>query len=122
VRYRVPHTQQSLRSKLEAILAPGRPEVTTAWFEGAEVYDSPDGDFREIVTQAVRSITGITPAATRDGGTSDGRFIAATGAHVVECGPSNATIHQVDECLPIEQLSTLTEVYREILDGVRRGW
>ncbi len=49
------------------------------------------------------------------GGTSDGRFIAPTGAQVVELGPVNATIHKVDECVNIEDLDTLSNIYYDIL-------
>jgi succinyl-diaminopimelate desuccinylase len=49
------------------------------------------------------------------GGTSDGRFIAPTGAQVIELGPVNATIHKIDECVNIKDLDTLAEIYQDIL-------
>jgi succinyl-diaminopimelate desuccinylase len=49
------------------------------------------------------------------GGTSDGRFIAPTGAQVIELGPINATIHKIDECVKIDDLDILADIYQDIL-------
>ena len=56
----------------------------------------------------------MTPDANTGGGTSDGRFIAPLGAQVVELGPVNASIHQVDECVRAEDLARLSDIYHEI--------
>jgi succinyl-diaminopimelate desuccinylase len=60
----------------------------------------------------------IEPEQSTGGGTSDGRFIAPLGAEVVELGPVSATIHQVDECVLVEELSMLDRLYRAILAKV----
>ena len=65
---------------------------------------------------AVFEKTGITPKLETSGGTSDGRFIAPTGAEVIELGPVNATIHQVNECVNIEELITLSQCYERLLE------
>ncbi len=73
----------------------------------------------ELVTasqQAIRQITGHDARLSTAGGTSDGRFIAPTGAQVLELGPLNATIHQVDECVAVEDLDTLSRIYESILN------
>ena len=59
----------------------------------------------------MEAVTGYRPEASTSGGTSDGRFIATLGAQVVELGPVNATIHQVDEHVLASDLDLLTEVY-----------
>ena len=64
---------------------------------------------------ALASVCGITPEISTDGGTSDGRFIAPTGAEVVELGPVNATIHKVNECVRSADLETLALLYEDIL-------
>ncbi|WP_156303032.1 M20/M25/M40 family metallo-hydrolase, partial [Methylogaea oryzae] len=52
------------------------------------------------------------------GGTSDGRFIAPTGAEVVELGPLNESIHKIDEHVPVEDLEKLAAVYQKVMQGL----
>ena len=61
-------------------------------------------------------MTGAEPALSTAGGTSDGRFVAPTGAEVVELGPVNATIHQVDERVAAADLDLLSRMYEGILE------
>ena len=65
--------------------------------------------------EAIKHCTGLDTLLSTAGGTSDGRFIAPTGAQVVELGPVNATIHKINECVKIDDLSKLTSVYKNIL-------
>ena len=60
-------------------------------------------------------MTGLTAELSTAGVTSDGRFIAPTGAQVIELGPLNATIHKIDECIPVADVAALTAIYRETL-------
>ncbi|MFO1430013.1 MAG: succinyl-diaminopimelate desuccinylase [Candidatus Competibacteraceae bacterium] len=76
---------------------------------------TPPGELLAAVTIAVREELGIEPRVSTGGGTSDGRFIAPTGAQVVELGPVNATIHKVDEGVAVEDLDRLSRVYEHIL-------
>ena len=69
----------------------------------------------EAAQQAVYSVTGLTTELSTSGGTSDGRFIAADCAQVIELGSVNATIHQVNECLKVAELDTLKQIYKDIL-------
>ena len=61
---------------------------------------------------AIKNVCGFDTELSTTGGTSDGRFIAPTGAQVVELGPLNATIHKVDECVSIADLDKLSDVYK----------
>jgi succinyl-diaminopimelate desuccinylase len=63
----------------------------------------------------VRTVQGIETELSTSGGTSDGRFIAPTGAQVLELGPLNATIHQIDECVGVADLDALHAIYLETL-------
>jgi len=65
--------------------------------------------------QAIKIVCGIDSKLSTAGGTSDGRFIAPTGAQVVELGPVNESIHKIDENININQLEQLTKVYQEML-------
>ena len=71
--------------------------------------------FTELVSEAVAARTGVKPALSTSGGTSDARFIRAY-CPVVEFGPVGATVHMVDECIAVADLETLTEIYRDILE------
>ena len=70
----------------------------------------------DVTRKAVSSVVGIEPELSTAGGTSDGRFIAPTGAQVVELGPANATIHKVNECVRIQDLNELSRMYERILE------
>ncbi len=73
------------------------------------------GALLDAVVTSIDEILGIRPEISTSGGTSDGRFIAPTGAQVVELGPVNSTIHKVDECVDYESLEQLSSVYERIL-------
>jgi succinyl-diaminopimelate desuccinylase len=73
------------------------------------------GALVQAAVQAVKEVTGYEPELSTAGGTSDGRFIAPTGAQVVELGPLNKTIHQVDECVSVDDLDKITEMYYHIM-------
>jgi succinyl-diaminopimelate desuccinylase len=73
------------------------------------------GALVQAAVQAVSETVGYEPELSTAGGTSDGRFIAPTGAQVVELGPINKTIHQVDECVSVDDLDKLTEIYYRIM-------
>ncbi len=76
------------------------------------------GELVKAVESAVEQTTGQKPTLSTSGGTSDGRFIAPSGAQVIELGPLNATIHQVNECVSIEDLDTLSQVYERVLKNL----
>lgn len=76
------------------------------------------GALVQAVETAIEQTTGNKPELSTSGGTSDGRFIAPTGAQVIEFGLINATIHQVDECVNIEDLDNLSLAYERILENL----
>lgn len=76
------------------------------------------GALVQAATAAVEQVQGFATELSTAGGTSDGRFIAPTGAQVVELGPVNATIHKVNECVSIADLDTLTELYLAIMENL----
>jgi len=96
-----------------------RKELGGAWYmraiEGADVFITEPGDFVSLVQNAIRSETGIMPKLSTSGGTSDARFVKDY-CPVLEFGPTNATIHQTDERISVEELKATAKVYRRILD------
>lgn len=73
------------------------------------------GSLVDAAISAIHSVKHITPELSTAGGTSDGRFIAPTGAQVLELGPVNSTIHKVNECVNAEELNELTDIYQKIM-------
>jgi succinyl-diaminopimelate desuccinylase len=77
---------------------------------------TPPGALVVATIAAVRAETGREPGLSTGGGTSDGRFIALTGAQVIELGPLNATIHQLNERVAVADLERLSRIYRGVLE------
>ena len=80
-----------------------------------EPFYTPPGPLSAASVDAVQEVTGRTPKLSTGGGTSDGRFIAPMGAQVVEIGVVNATIHKVNECVRVEEIDALHEIYLRVL-------
>lgn len=108
-------TEAELRSRTEAILDAHGLKYELEWKLSGHPFLTAEGELIDATQQAVQMVTGRRTALSTSGGTSDGRFIAPTGAQLVELGPVNATIHQVDECVRAEDLNTLSAVYEQIL-------
>jgi len=106
---------ESLRAKVEAVLRAHRLEYELHWTLGARPYQCAAGTLLEALSAAIESAVGIKPQRSTTGGTSDGRFLAAICPQVVEFGPPNATIHMVDERVPIADIDALKEIYRRTL-------
>jgi succinyl-diaminopimelate desuccinylase len=85
------------------------------WSLSGPPFFTPPDELVGATVAAVRAETGREPQLSTSGGTSDGRFIAPTGAQVVELGPLNATIHQIDERVLIDDLERLSRIYQDIL-------
>jgi succinyl-diaminopimelate desuccinylase len=114
-RFSTEQTETGLREKVEALLDKHGLEYELRWALSGNPFLTEGGKLLEATTAAIESICGYTPAVNTAGGTSDGRFIAPTGAQVLELGPLNATIHKVNECVSITDLDTLSAVYEAIL-------
>ncbi|MEC8860208.1 MAG: succinyl-diaminopimelate desuccinylase [Pseudomonadota bacterium] len=109
-------TEQQIKDRTEAILDAHDIDYTLDWALSGHPFLTQPGDLIEAVQASVRSITGGDCQPSTSGGTSDGRFIAPTGAQVVELGPRNATIHKVDEHVSVSDLEQLSLVYEDILN------
>ena len=93
-------------------------DYTIDWRLSGLPFQTQYGELVQAVESAIEQTTGNKPESSTSGGTSDGRFIAPTGAQVIEFGPINATIHQVDECVSIEDLDNLSLAYERILENL----
>jgi succinyl-diaminopimelate desuccinylase len=108
-------TEVQLRERTEAILQKHGLDYTIEWSLSGAPFLTPEGDLVRATQTAIREVAGIATELSTAGGTSDGRFIAPTGAQVVELGPVNATIHKVDEHVVAADLDKLSQMYEVIL-------
>ncbi|WP_348672379.1 succinyl-diaminopimelate desuccinylase [uncultured Abyssibacter sp.] len=116
LRYSTELDAGTIRKRVVDILDAHRLSYRLDWWLSGEPFLTHPGPLRSAGIEAINAVTGLTPAESTAGGTSDGRFIAQLGTEVVEIGPVNATIHQIDECVRIADLPKLTAVYREIME------
>lgn len=111
-------TDTQIRERVEALLNEHNVEYDIEWALSGQAFLTEKGELVTATQKAIKDICNIDSELSTAGGTSDGRFIAPTGAQVVELGPLNATIHQVNECVAVEDLDTLSEVYEKILNNL----
>ncbi len=114
-RYCPESTEAGLISQVEATLDRFELRYELNWLPSSRPFLTASGELVEAVKAAVAAICGSEPELSTAGGTSDGRFIAPTGAEVVELGPVNATIHKANECVKIDDLHLLSRVYEAVL-------
>ena len=109
-------TDQQLIDRVTTILDSHELEYDIQWTFNGQPFLTDSGELVEATQQAIEFYTGRETQLSTAGGTSDGRFIAPTGAQVVELGPVNATIHKVNENVKISDLEELTLIYENILE------
>ena len=118
LRYSTELTDQQIRQRVEAILDKHALKYTLNWSLSGLPFLTPDGHLVDATQKAIKTICGLDTELSTAGGTSDGRYIAPTGAQVIELGPINESIHKIDENINIVQLEQLTKVYTEILNNL----
>ena len=107
-----------LKTKVEVILAQHNLEYDVEWKLSGNPFITGRGDLVDATVDAIKQVSGTDAKLSTSGGTSDGRFIAPTGAQVLELGPCNATIHQIDEHVSVAELDKLTDVYQQLLSNL----
>jgi succinyl-diaminopimelate desuccinylase len=115
LRFSTEITEQQIKQRIETILNSHQLDYTLDWSLSGLPFLTADGRLVDAARQAIKSVCGIDSELSTAGGTSDGRFIAPTGAQVVELGPVNESIHKIDENININELDRLTEIYLDIL-------
>jgi succinyl-diaminopimelate desuccinylase len=114
-RFSTASTLESLQTRVHGILDRQGVEYDLDWSYDGRPYLTARGDLVDAVARAIRKVTGIETELSTTGGTSDGRFIADICPQVVEFGPTNATIHKINECIPLADLEPLPKIYEQIL-------
>jgi succinyl-diaminopimelate desuccinylase len=116
LRFSTEQTVEKLQRRVLEILDRHGVDYTMDWHISGLPFLTPPGELTEAVRRAVQETTGRMPEYSTTGGTSDGRFIAPTGAHVVEFGVVNATIHKVNERVRVEDIDTLSRAYERVME------
>lgn len=117
-RYSTEVTADELKQRVESLLTSHELNYEIEWRLSGEPFLTRGGDLLAAAQSALASVTGQQAETSTAGGTSDGRFIAPLGAEVIELGPINKTIHKIDECVAVDDLKRLTEVYLQIIKGL----
>ncbi len=115
-RYSTEQTEATLIERVQSTFNNHNLNPTIEWRLNGEPFLTDKGALLESSKHAVTEITGLTPELSTSGGTSDGRFIAPYGVEVIELGPINATIHQVNECVSLKDLYLLEAIYFSICE------
>jgi succinyl-diaminopimelate desuccinylase len=121
-RFSTASTVEGLKERVHGLLDRHGLDYALEWTLGGRPFLTPRGRLVDSLTRAVKQVSGLTPAVSTTGGTSDGRFIADICPEVVEFGPVNRSIHKVNEAISLEEIEPLADVYRlacEDLLGVR---
>jgi len=115
LRYNPNWSAARLEQACESVLKSHDLDYTIEWQRGGEPFFTPEGELRRVVREVLTEVAGTAPEESTGGGTSDARFIAPLGAHCVEIGPVNASIHKVDEHVRIDDLERLPGLYGVVI-------
>ncbi len=115
-RFSTASTVESLQTRVHGILDRHGVQYDLEWRYDGRPFLTPQGDLVVAMSRAIKEVTGVTTELSTSGGTSDGRFIADICPQVVEFGPSNATIHKVNECVAVAEVEALPNIYRRVLE------
>ncbi len=117
-RYSTEVTAEELKARTLEILDRHNVEYEISWTLSGLPFLTPVGELVNAAKSAILNVTGVETKLSTSGGTSDGRFIAPTGAQVLELGVLNATIHQINEHVNVDDLEPLAEIYEQILENL----
>lgn len=117
-RYSTEVTADILIERVIALLDKHELNYDIDWIFNGLPFLTDNGPLLDATRNAIKHVTGLDTDPQTSGGTSDGRFIAPTGAQVLELGPVNATIHKVNECVNIDDLEQLALCYEKILENL----
>jgi len=117
-RYSTETNKENLQKKVHEILDLHNLDYSIEWSHSGYPFLTPKGELVSACVEAIKRTKGIETELSTSGGTSDGRFIAQEGTQVVELGPVNATIHQINESVLVQDLDDLSEIYYQVLRNI----
>ena len=118
LRYSPESSIESIKERVNAVCQQVWTDYEIDWSRPNLPFQTQPGELIDAVSAAIYTVTGLTTDLSTEGGTSDGRFIAPTGAQVIELGPVNRTIHQINEQVAVADLETLAIIYQKILENL----
>ena len=110
-RFSTASSLETLQTRVHGILDRHGVPYDLEWSYDGRPFITPRGDLVDAVSRAIKTVTGLDTELSTTGGTSDGRFIADICPQVIECGPTNASIHKIDECIRVDELRQLPQIY-----------
>ena len=114
-RHSTASTTESLQTRVVNILDRHGVTYDLEWRVDGRPFLTARGDLVDAIAKAIKSVTGVDTELSTTGGTSDGRFIADICPQVVEFGPTNATIHKLNECVGVDEIEPLQKIYQQVL-------
>ncbi len=117
-RFSTASTVDGLQQRVHAMLDKYGFEYDLKWIIGGLPFLTPRGALSDALSSAIKAETGLETELSTTGGTSDGRFIAHICPQVVECGPTNASIHKIDEHVAVTEIEPLKNIYRRTLENL----
>ena len=117
-RFSTASTVDGLQQRVHAVLDKHGLDYDLKWTVGGLPFLTPKGNLSDAMSSAIKAETGIDTELSTSGGTSDGRFIAQICPQVVEFGPTNATIHKIDEHIFVSEIEPLKNIYRRTLENL----
>lgn len=118
LRFSTESTAEDIQRRVHSTLDAHGLDYDLHWTLSGLPFLTDTGDLLDAMVKAVSDVNHQVPELLTTGGTSDGRFIAQMGGQVVELGPVNATIHKVNECVSVQDLETLTDMYEKTLENL----
>ena len=115
IRFSTEVTDIYLRQRCEEILRDHRLDFDIEWSLSGQPFLTEPGALVDATRESIAEVTGLSPELSTGGGTSDGRFIAQMGCQLIELGPINASIHQIDEHVRVDDIPRLTKIYHGIM-------
>jgi succinyl-diaminopimelate desuccinylase len=113
-------TPESLQQRVVDVLAKHGVDYEMKWTVSGLPFITPPGELVGAITAAISAETGLKTALSTTGGTSDGRFIAQICPQVIEFGPTNASIHKIDEFVSVAEIEPLKNIYRRTLEHLSK--
>jgi len=114
-RFSTENTAESLKTGVHAILDKHGLDYDLVWTLSGNPFLTEPGALTEAISGAIKAVTGLHTELSTSGGTSDGRFIKRIARELVEFGPINATIHKLNECVKVDDVELLSQVYEKTL-------
>ena len=116
LRYNPNWNAERLEAEVESLFAGHGLDHSLRWHRSGEPFFTPEGPLRQAAREVLTRFAGAPPEESTGGGTSDARFIAPLGAHCIEIGPVNASIHKVDENIRVADLEALPDLYQQLIE------